>query len=36
MTTAGGLFLESLRSGVITQTEIDWLLSQHGPVREHL
>jgi hypothetical protein len=28
--TAGELFLESLSSGVITQTEIDWLLSQQG------
>jgi hypothetical protein len=28
--TAGQLFLESLSSGVITQTEIDWLLSQQG------
>jgi len=27
--TTGELFLESLSSGVITQTEIDWLLSQH-------
>jgi hypothetical protein len=27
--TAGELFLESLSSGVITQAEIDWLLSQH-------
>lgn len=26
--TAGALFLESLSSGVITQAEIDWLLSQ--------
>ena len=26
--TAGELFLESLSSGVITQAEIDWLLSQ--------
>ena len=26
--TAGQLFLESLSSGVITQAEIDWLLSQ--------
>jgi len=30
MMTAGELFLESLSSGVITQTEIDWLLSQQG------
>ena len=28
--TAGMLFIESLYSGVITQTEIDWLLSQKG------
>jgi hypothetical protein len=28
--TAGQLFLESLSSGVITQAEIDWLLSQQG------
>jgi len=28
--TAGELFLESLSSGVITQAEIDWLLSQQG------
>ena len=28
--TAGELFLESLSSGVITQTEIDWLLTQQG------
>ena len=28
--TAGQLFLESLSSGVITQTEIDWLLNQQG------
>lgn len=28
--TAGELFLESLSSGVITQSEIDWLLSQQG------
>jgi len=26
--TTGELFLESLSSGVITQAEIDWLLSQ--------
>jgi len=26
--TTGELFLESLRSGVITQAEIDWLLRQ--------
>jgi hypothetical protein len=26
--TTGELFLESLSSGVITQSEIDWLLSQ--------
>lgn len=26
--TAGELFLESFRSGVITDAEIDWLLSQ--------
>ena len=26
--TAGGLFLESISSGVIAQSEIDWLLSQ--------
>ncbi|WP_369802056.1 hypothetical protein [Synechococcus sp. 8F6] len=26
--TTGELFLESLSSGVITQVEIDWLLSQ--------
>lgn len=26
--TAGQLFLESFSSGVITQAEIDWLLSQ--------
>lgn len=26
--TTGELFLESLRSGVITQAEIDWLLNQ--------
>jgi hypothetical protein len=26
--TSGELFLESLSSGVITQAEIDWLLSQ--------
>ncbi len=26
--TAGELFLESLSSGVITQAEIDWLLSR--------
>lgn len=26
--TAGELFLESLSSGVITQAEIDWLLSE--------
>ena len=26
--SAGQLFLESLSSGVITQAEIDWLLSQ--------
>jgi hypothetical protein len=26
--TAGELFLESLSSGVITQAEIEWLLSQ--------
>ena len=26
--TTGDLFLESLSSGVITQSEIDWLLSQ--------
>ena len=28
--TAGELFLESLSSGVITEAEIDWLLSQHN------
>ena len=28
--TAGKLFLESLSSGVITQSEIDWLLTQQG------
>jgi len=28
--TAGELFLESLSSGVITQSEIDWLLTQQG------
>jgi hypothetical protein len=28
--TAGELFLESLSSGVITQAEIDWLLSEQG------
>ena len=28
--TAGELFLDSLSSGVITQTEIDWLLAQQG------
>lgn len=28
--TAGELFLESLSSGVITQAESDWLLSQQG------
>ncbi|CAK6687837.1 hypothetical protein VB716_10405 [Synechococcus sp. CCY9201] len=28
--TAGELFLESLSSGVITQAEIDWLVSQQG------
>jgi len=28
--TAGKLFLESLSSGVITQAEIDWLLTQQG------
>ena len=28
--TAGQLFLESLSSGVITQAEIDWLLSHQG------
>ena len=28
--TTGELFLESLSSGVITQAEIDWLLSQQG------
>jgi hypothetical protein len=28
--TAGQLFIESLYSGVITQTEIDWLLTQQG------
>jgi len=28
--TAGKLFLESVCSGVITQTEIDWLLTQQG------
>ena len=28
--TAGELFLESLSSGVITQAEIDWLLTQQG------
>ncbi|MFM8278461.1 MAG: hypothetical protein ACKN89_16010 [Cyanobium sp.] len=28
--TAGELFLESLSSGVITQAEIDWLLSQQS------
>jgi len=28
--TAGKLFLESLCSGVITQAEIDWLLTQQG------
>ena len=28
--TAGQLFLESLSSGVITQIEIDWLLSHQG------
>jgi hypothetical protein len=28
--TAGKLFLESLCSGVISQTEIDWLLTQQG------
>jgi len=28
--TAGVLFIESLYSGVITQTEIDWLLAQQG------
>jgi hypothetical protein len=27
---AGKLFLESLSSGVITQAEIDWLLTQQG------
>jgi hypothetical protein len=27
---AGELFLESLSSGVITQAEIDWLLSQQA------
>ena len=26
--TAGELFLESLSSGMITQAEIDWLLTQ--------
>ena len=28
--TAGELFIESLYSGVITHTEIDWLLTQQG------
>jgi hypothetical protein len=28
--TAGELFLESISSGVITQGEIDWLLTQQG------
>jgi hypothetical protein len=28
--TAGELFLESLSSGVITQAEINWLLTQQG------
>ena len=28
--TAGELFIESLYSGVITQSEIDWLLTQQG------
>lgn len=28
--SAGELFIESLYSGVITQTEIDWLLGQQG------
>lgn len=28
--TAGELFLETLSSGVITQADIDWLLSQQG------
>ncbi len=28
--TAGELFLESLSSGVITQAEIDWLLTQQS------
>ncbi|MCX5951489.1 MAG: hypothetical protein NT158_10155 [Cyanobacteria bacterium] len=28
--TAGELFIGSLHSGVITQTEIDWLLGQQG------
>jgi hypothetical protein len=28
--TAGELFIDSVYSGVITQTEIDWLLGQQG------
>ena len=28
--TAGNLFLKSLSSGVITQAEIDWLLTQQS------
>jgi len=28
--TLGELFLESLGTGVITESEIDWLLAQHG------
>jgi hypothetical protein len=28
--TAGKLFLESVCSGVITHTEVDWLLTQQG------
>ena len=28
--TAGELFIETLYSGVITLTEIDWLLKQQG------
>lgn len=28
--TAGLLFLKSLSSGVLTQAEIDWLVSQQG------
>lgn len=33
--TLGQLFLETLSSGVITQSEIDWVLAEQGSFSRH-